>query len=73
MAMKVRKAGSAGILPDICCAVDIVTASWGCRLEACAPGNHGFGDSTTVSFVAAAIAALLNGNARGVTLRQSSS
>ena len=32
-----------------------------------------FGINTTVSFVAEATAALLNGNARGVTLRQSSS
>ena len=35
--------------------------------------DHRAGVKTTVSFVAEAIAALLNGNARGVTLRQSSS
>lgn len=34
--------------------------------------RQGFGSRIKVSFVARSIAALLNGNARGVTLRQSS-
>src|SRR5207253_9768031 len=43
-----------------------------CRLDACAPEDYWPGVRTTISFVALSTAVLLNGSARGVTLRQSS-